>query len=226
MMLAAAKVALSSAYILAALASCPAPSPPATAILTFTTVPPDISNVKSSKALGGYHISTTFSHSLNEMFTVGGLTVSDFAPEYLIHFSLTQDAEGTQVCLSPASVEITLKYAPRVFIASEAPEGSCRYRDTLTHEMRHVNTDIITFNELLPQLKQAVQDALDHMQPIGPMAPASMDKAQNIITDKIRDTVVKKVDEIEQIRFNRQQQIDTRQEYMRASKACPDNTSP
>jgi hypothetical protein len=47
---------------------------------------------------------------------------------------------GARVCGNIQSVVIRLAHAepPTIFIASEIPEGSCRYRSTLAHEEQHI----------------------------------------------------------------------------------------
>lgn len=186
--------------------------------LQFTHSPAVILNTKSGAELGSYDIDTTFSRSRNEIFTVGGLHISEFAPQYIISYTLA--GAGDKACIVPSSLRIVVDYTPRVFVASEHRPGTCIYREILDHEMRHVNTDIITFNEMLPRLRDAVAAAVAAIEPMGPMPPASLEKAKGILTDRIHAALAAGVEEIEATRFNRQQMIDTRQEYLRVSKAC------
>ncbi len=210
---------LAAFYILAAQASCPIlPAPKVT--MTFANIPPVEINAKSSAELGQYHISTTFSHSRNEIFTVGGLTVSHIDPAYRILFNTTSTEDG-MVCVSLAQVGIAVSYAPLIYISSETKAGSCRYKATLQHEVRHVNTDIITFNEYLPQMTAAVQAALDHMPPIPPVPAENAVDVQNRMMDLVRAALGQKTDELEHVRAARQQMIDTRQEYLRGTALCP-----
>jgi len=87
-------------------------------------------------------------------------------------------------------------------------------------EIVYLNPDIITFNEYLPQLKQATQEAANAMTTIGPIDEGQEMQAQDKLVATISEALVKKVREIEQVRFNRQQMIDTRAEYLRSSKLC------
>ena len=205
--------------VLAAMTICPDQAP-AKVDLQFTNKPPVEHNDKSGAELGNYHVSTTFSHSQNEIFTVGGLMLSKFEPHYKTRFGVVTDAEGLTECLSLYDVAITVDYAPEIYIASEAKTGSCRYTVTLQHEVRHVNTDIITFNEYLPQLKKAVEDAAATMKPLGPFDISRHKEMEDVIFKAVEDSLAKKAGEIEQTRMNRQQMIDTRAEYLRGSKLC------
>lgn len=218
-MWALSQLTLPAAYILAATGVCAAPPPP-NVQMEFINTPPIERNDMSSKQLGGFHVSTTFSHSRNEIFTVGGLTVSDFSPVYLVDFNIPVDSITGWPCLSVKEVKIKVNYAPTIYVASEFPNGSCLYNNTLQHEVRHVNTDIITFNEFLPVLRQAVQDAANGIGAIGPLKPENVLRERDKMVDTLKAALAAKTDEIEKIRFNRQQVIDTRQEYLRLSGLC------
>lgn len=214
------KSALAAGYVLASAGCLSTPRMKETDItMAFTHAPPVVENSVSSEELGKYSISTTFSRSRNETFTVGGLHLSEFAPTFLIDYYVETLPNG-KACISPAFVNITVNYAPRVLIASEHTRETCMYWKVLEHEMRHVNIDIITFEELLPRLKQGVLKTAIALEPMGPMPVSSLEKAKDILTDKVRAALVFEVDEIEQIRLNRQQQIDTRQEYLRVANSC------
>ncbi len=209
---------LPAAYLLAAAAACPGAAAPIVH-MDFVVTPAIQRNDLSSQNLGAFHISTTFSHSNRETWAVGGLTLSDFDPSYLIDFNLATNADGAS-CVSISTVQITVKYAPTIYVASEFKPGTCRFDSTLQHEARHVNTDIITFNELLPQLRQAVEDAAVAVGSVGPVAADQLIPARDKMVDRIKAALEAKAAEVEQLRFNRQQMIDTRQEYLRLSNLC------
>ncbi|MDE1152930.1 MAG: hypothetical protein PW788_10375 [Micavibrio sp.] len=208
-----------AAFLLAAMTVC-SPQATPTVQMTFTNNAPVEINDKSSAELGSFHISTTFSHTRNEIFTVGGLMESNFAPEYRILFMTETDPVSGLACISPSQISIAVNYAPRIYIASEVARGTCRYTVNMQHEVRHVNTDIITFNEFLPQIGTAVQDAVNKIRPMGPTDAGGLTIAQNRITDIVQEALVRKTEEIEKIRLSRQQMIDTRAEYLRASALC------
>jgi hypothetical protein len=220
-MWALSQLTLPAAYLLAATGVCAAPPPPVVE-MEFINTPPVERNDLSAQQLGGFHISTTFSHSRNEIFTVGGLTLSDFSPEYLVGFSGPADPATGWPCLSVKEVKIRVTYTPTIYIASEFGSAGCRYKTTLQHEVRHVNTDIITFNEYLPALRQAVQNAASKVGAVGPLKPENILRERDKMVDKLKAALEAKVDEMEKIRFNRQQAIDTRQEYLRTSALCQD----
>ncbi|MDI1228206.1 MAG: hypothetical protein PSY14_11030 [bacterium] len=203
----------------AASAACP-PQPPLQGVeMVFVNKPPVIINDQSSAALGGYQISTTFARSQNEIFTVGGLHLSELAPQYVVSFEIS-DGGGGLVCIAPVALRVSIEYAPRVMIASEHAPGSCRYRTILDHEMRHVNTDIIAFNEFLPQVRRALEESARKLAQMGPMQASSIEKAKGMLVDAVREKLVHEIEEFHKIRFVRQQIIDTRQQYLLENKLC------
>jgi len=196
------------------------PLPRPTVELTFTNNPPIQHNERSVRELAGLKVDTTFSHSVKEAFLLTGAMVANYQPKYALKFSSRTMPDG-RICSAPFDIAITVTYNPTIYVAREAPAGSCDYTVILQHEVRHVNTDILTFNEYLPQLKSAMEDTIGAMPVMGPFDAADQMRVDEALYQQIQTVFVKKITELNQVRFNRQQMIDTRQEYMRTSRACP-----
>lgn len=201
--------------------TCPQQSP-AKVTMVFNNNLPVENNTLTSAELGNFHISTTFSKSRKEMFTVGGVTVSDFSPQFLVTFEGSTDPVSGKTCLSAKTIELSLTYNPVVYIASEYKQGSCRHKEVMLHEVRHVNTDIITFKEYLPVLQADMAAAAAALKPMGPLSPAEVLPARDKIVDILQAALGVSIDKIGKVLHQRQQAIDTRQEYLRSSRACPD----
>lgn len=196
------------------------PLPRPTVELTFTNNAPIQHNERSVTELANLKVDTTFSHSIKETFLLTGAAVTNYQPMYGLKFSSRTMADG-RVCTAPFDIAIAVTYNPVIYVAREAPVGSCDYAVILQHEVRHVNTDILTFNEYLPQLKTAVEDTIAAMPVVGPIDQGDVMRVDEALYQQIQAVFVKKITELNQVRFNRQQMIDTRQEYMRTSHACP-----
>lgn len=199
--------------------ACDAPPPLQGIEMAFTNKPPELTNDKPSAELAKYQVSTTFAKSHNEVFTLGGLHLSELAPQYIVSFELAEPKRG-QFCVAAVAVRVSIEYAPRVMIANEWQPGTCRYKTILDHEMRHVNTDIIAFNEFLPKIRIALEETARKLPQIGPMPYSSVEKAKGILVDAVREKLVAEIDEFQKIRFARQQMIDTRQQYLMESRIC------
>jgi hypothetical protein len=220
----AGKLSLSSALVLARLLSCPAVPPPEVT-LDFHNTPPQYANNKSSAELGHFRIDTTFSHGPDEIFSVGGLTESHIKSGFSLSYrALAYPGESpgsTQNCIWVDKISITVEYAPVIFIAQDYPSGTCRYGVTAQHELRHVNTDLITLREYLPKLKAAVQSMTRSLGVIGPVNANDIEKTRSLFMNVVRIELAKQADSMSSVRLMRQQQIDTRQEYLRLGMACP-----
>ncbi len=211
---------LAAAYLLvAAEATCPiVPAPKVT--INFTNNAPVEFNNKTMAELTQIPVEGVFSRSNKEPFVHQGITQNKFDPE--LHILFRRDpAGGGQICISLEQVAIEFIYTPRIDIASEVKAGSCLYNAVLQHEVRHVNTEIITFNEFLPQLRDAVQAALNNMPPIPPVPEKDAVGVQNTSIDIINGALLKKGAELGETLHARQQMIDTRAEYMRINALCP-----
>ncbi len=200
--------------------ACDAAAPLQGVEMSFTNKPPVLITDKPGSELGKYQVSTTFAKSQNEIFTVGGLHLSELAPQYTVSFELANGAPG-KYCVGIIAVRVTIEYAPRIMIANEWQQGTCRYKVILDHEMRHVNTDIIAFNEFLPKIRLELEESVRKLQQMGPMPFTSVEKAKGLLVDAVRDKLVAEVDEFQKVRFARQQMIDTRQQYLMESRLCP-----
>jgi hypothetical protein len=197
------------------------PAPVAQVTMVFNNNLPTENNRLTSAELGTFNISTTFSKSRKEMFTVGGVTVSDYSPQFLITFSGASDPITGKSCLAAEKIELSLNYSPVIYIATEYKPGSCRYKEIMLHEARHVNTDIITFREYLPIMQAEVQQAAAKLKVMGPLAAHEVLPARDKTVDALKAALGASIDKISSVLHQRQQAIDTRAEYIRTSRACP-----
>lgn len=213
-------IAKAPALTLATALSCAAPTTPPAVSFTFLPSPPQVTHNLDHAGLGQFSSSTSFSHHRNEVFLTGGITESNIQTDYQLSFRQLQNPTTGQACLSVDKVDVTLTYIPVVHMASNFPAGSCRFATTWEHELRHVNTDLITLNEYGGQLKLAAAQAANTIGAIGPVNITALPEQQSAVLAHIGAAVEKTLADIDKIRMQRQQSIDTREEYMRLSKAC------
>ena len=125
-----------------------------------------------------------------------------------------------QSCVTTSAVHITITYKPVIYVSSNIPKGSCRYKATLKHEMKHVSTDIDTISEFIPDIKDATADALRHAQTTEPVDTDRTDDMHDDISQKLSDAINEENTAFQKTRKKRQREIDSREEYERLSKAC------
>jgi hypothetical protein len=206
--------------------TCPAADAPPVLASKFENDPPKYTNALTSAELGHFKVSTVVARAPREIFRVGGLTSSLYSPTYNIEFLIRSNPGNGHACLYIKKVDLELVLAPTVYIAHEFPPGSCRYNDTLHHEQRHVATSVITLNEYMPALTETARRAMEDNAVVGPFISGDADAVQQNVAANIRAALQKELDVIDKVHFQRQQAIDTRAEYLRATRACPNEPLP
>lgn len=209
----------SALLVLAALHQCPAAPPPAIE-MKFINKSPTYDSRLTAAQLGNFNIDTKFSHRRDEVFTTGGVTEGTIGTGIETIFKKLSDPRELQACIWLEKIEITVSYTPLVHIASELSPGTCRYNTTLQHENRHVATDVITVKEYIPHIKYSVEEAAGTIGVIS-LPAREIDRKKQQVMAVLGRSLKATVDSMEKVRFQRQQLIDTRQEYLRLSNACP-----
>lgn len=207
--------------VLSALTSCTPPAAVPQVLFEFQHVPAQVTHNLDHAALGQFATSTTFSHHSNEVFLTGGITESNIKTQFNVSFRHMIDQKTQATCLYVDKVTLSLNYAPVVHMASNFPANSCRFRTTWEHELRHVNTDLITLNETKGSLHQAAQQAVARLGAMGPHPYGEIPARQQGVIKYLETALEPTFKSIDALRLQRQQLIDTRQEYMRLSNACP-----
>ena len=212
-------VIFGAGYILAGLVSCdPQPMPAVT--VSLNALPTQYSASQSSAELGKVSVDTKFSHGRDEVFVTGGLTESNIHAGFEAGFQKSRSMLTGKGCIWFGDISVTVTYAPVVFVSRDHAEGSCRYKEIVQHEARHVNTDVITINEYLPKIKKAVEEKVAELGIRGPLEEEAVEKAQSDMAGAIRTLLEKTIEEMHGVRMARQQLIDTRAEYLRLSETC------
>lgn len=205
--------------VLAAVSACPQKPPPVVS-LSFTQKPAVFDNSQSVQQLSQVKVDTVVAHKANEVFTTGGITSGKLKAGFRVNFKKMINPETGAGCVWADSVDVSVDYDPTVFIARDYPVGSCRYNAIADHERRHVSTDIITIQEYNEPLRANIQREAATLGSVYADNETQMKVVQTKMTDKIQDVLSSVMIVAETVRAQRQQQIDTRQEYLRLSKLC------
>lgn len=216
-------LALAKGYILAAsILTCPAAAQAPAVTFTFDNKPPVVDLSKNRADLSQVKISTQFSHHPKEQFLTEGITDTNIGIAHKMSFKAASNAFGRDVCLSLHEVNVTLTYAPVVYIASENAPNTCKYNTTWLHELQHVNIDALTLKEFAPHFEAAAKNAAAGFGVQGPLqTDEEVAAAQNAFSARLQESFSGVVSQMSKTLHQRQQLIDTRQEYMRLSRACP-----
>lgn len=194
--------------------------------LNFNNKQPRATHNFDHTQLGKFVSSTQFSHRPDEVFVTGGITESNITDNLRMDYREAINPITGTMCVSVSNIQVDIDYAPIVHIAVNFPEGSCQYGQTWQHELRHVNTDIIALNESMETIRATLVSAATRLPVIGPIPGAEEQKAQQELAAPIADVLKGAFDAMDKIRMTRQQAIDTREEYLRISRACPPLPAP
>jgi hypothetical protein len=132
---------------------------------------------------------------------------------------VTTPLRDGSLCANLEKVEITVGYSepPTIYIASETPEGSCRYNSTLTHERRHVGFAAETSQNIVDELQTGLSSVFAAQLPIRVANSAEAQaRAFQIVKDAV-DPVSARHMAGEQLK---NLSIDTRTSYEALSAEC------
>lgn len=196
---------------------CPAPPAPAVSVESLLKTPV-IRRDKSIKALSEERRGLSAA-ARAEFPITSGLTRGSITANFRVEMAYRQVARGSY-CLWPQSAKVTLSYVPEVFIASDYPQGRCRYEDTLHHELRHVKMDQDIVAQQVPLIREMAAKRMAGMTPPGPLPAATLAKVQAGFVGNMKAALQSYMRDLGALRAQKQATIDTRQEYLRASRAC------
>ncbi|MDE1152929.1 MAG: hypothetical protein PW788_10370 [Micavibrio sp.] len=212
-----APAALPAVYMLISTALCPQHAPTS---LSFTSgeKKPVIEHNRSTRDLKAERGNNNA--LINAEFPItNGLTRGKISARYEMSFSYQEVTPG-KFCFWTEKVSVKMDYTPVVFIASDYPAGSCRYKDTIAHEMRHVRMDRDTLAEYIPRIKQVSLEAARGTNAPAPPGKKAIEGQKSIALARFKKAFDSIMNQLNADRKIRQQSIDTRAEYLRTTHAC------
>ena len=126
-------------------------------------------------------------------------------------------------CLWYDSIHVSIEIDPTITIAKEVSEDSCMHEAVKVHEMKHVRADREIVNAYAQSIAAKLNDALGARGFVS--QPVPLDQAQ-ALAERMQKTVMQIVDfELKKMdleRTEKQQAIDSLEEYERVRALCPD----
>lgn len=215
-----AKMSLSTGYVLAGLFSCdPQPAPNIT--INFQNNPAQFNNEKDSAYLAQLKQKAVSPEYGGEFPLVDGMTDGSFQIEHSINFSSMVRPMMHTACAGVSDISVTLIYNATVYVDNRYPPGSCRYELTKDHESKHVNTDITIINEYIPYIQKLLQTKVSQWQYNKQVPESELENAEKAMSKDIDDALNAASESMQRMRNLRQSQVDSHEEYVRVSKACP-----
>ena len=150
----------------------------------------------------------------------GGLTEAAIGMTMAMKFGLKKYPNLQLGCIWYSEITVTLELAPIVYVASDYPRGSCKYREVKLHEDKHVMVDREIVNKYAKRIGAALQRAINDHGARGPHTFERIELIQKDMEDFVGSVLKTEQSLMEEERFRRQQAIDSFEEYERVRKAC------
>jgi len=190
-------------------------------------------NVKPSKSRVKYD----FTRSKAELNTVDSDTISPYGPQHKTNVSglmsgnirlqsniafITEKYDRLNSgCVYLKSINVEINIDPTVYIASEFSEGSCMHNAILAHEHKHVNEDQYIVNKYINEIGKALSAKVEILgAQYGPMKISDMHNRQVEIQKAFHDEVRYMNRVLNTERKQRQQDIDSLEEYESIGLRC------
>lgn len=151
---------------------------------------------------------------------VGGLMSGGISLKSQIQVATMTYPQSRVTCQWIDSVDVTIAIDPTIYIAAEHPKGSCKHNAILDHEMKHVFVDREVVKRYAPAIKKHLEQAVIKVGIVGPKPQQRATEFQKKITDYMDGQLKTVTNRMYEERRNRQQQVDTLEEYERVSNLC------
>lgn len=156
----------------------------------------------------------------NRNYQVSGLTKGNITVERNITFKTSTESNSNLACIWAEAIMVDVHLVDTVYIANSYAPGSCEFRETYNHEIKHVNVDRTVLNKYIPYLKSRLAMAASLLGVKGPMPASQVSAVKNRMSDRIRQEIDNVVDQMQQERATQQNYVDTASEYERVSRSC------
>ncbi|PZP54597.1 MAG: hypothetical protein DI586_09410 [Micavibrio aeruginosavorus] len=140
-------------------------------------------------------------------------------------FDWTRSPDKMQVCLGYKSIDITIKFAPEIYIASEYLPGTCHHNAVKKHELKHINTYRIVANKYAKLMGEALQKELMQYGTYGPASVYSHKQVYEAANKRIDYLVDHYAAAMQAENRAMQKQVDTLEEYMAVDRECDGRSS-
>ena len=164
--------------------------------------------------------SLTDMHDSQSGGTVGGLGGGETGFKVETEFSYITDRKAA--CVHLKHIKLTFYAKPTIHIASNFRRGSCEYSAVFAHEKKHVREVQKFVREFGPKMKNKLaREILPSTQTqYGPIDADKVENAQEKIQEDIFTALEEYQQEIMPILAERQQAIDSPEEYARVDSKC------
>lgn len=220
-MLGPALAKITAGFILASTAvGCPKPGPVDVKV-TLDQRPPTVSTQYTAQQLASKHRNPDNSLSTHNKYVNNSTTRSVIDSELQAGFNIALDIEKATIgCFVVKDVSLTIRYYPEIYIASDVKDIGCMYSAALQHEKRHVAADLRTLTDYLPLLREKIKAKAQSIGRRGVYLREALDEEKLRTKQVILDDVKPLINQMRQLRQQRQAEIDSPENHRRDHAVC------
>lgn len=176
---------------------------------------------KTREQLRAFDIDTVSPYDAKSETHVGGLMSGEIQMESRINFLKETYQPIDRHCLYIDTVEVKLHINPTIFVAKNYKRGSCEHEAILDHEKKHISVDRLIVNKYAQRIADTLSFALNkYGAAYGPYGRGELETAQGKLQSYIETIIKDESDRMNAERREKQQAVDTLEEYERIRKVC------
>lgn len=215
--------AMATAVILAAMpVPCPSAVPQVDIQVRIEHQEMPVVTGKTSRELTGeFLLNSDATTSTDGHWMVGGLNHADIGGNYSVQYEQHIHAQAGTACIAPQKVEFDIVYTSTIYMANNFKPVSCGYGATMAHQKRHIATDLRVLEKHIPNIRAALAKAAGAIGMRGPFTGDQLPAAREKIAEDIAIAADNAMQALREERRKRQAEIDTYDDYVRDTAACP-----
>ncbi len=175
---------------------------------------------KSQSQMNRMEIDTENPYGRNVETHVGGLMKGGIAIQSRIQVAKVTYPRSRETCQWIDNMQVSLRISPKIYIARDHRQGSCKHKAILEHEMKHVFVDREIVKKYIPIFKRDLENAVRKVGIVGPKPERDARKYQQKINDYMEKQLKAVSDKLYAERSANQQGVDTLEEYERVAALC------
>ena len=156
----------------------------------------------------------------------GGLMSGGIRTKHRFRIATKTKRRDNLACAWFDTITVRMIIEPTIYVAREFDKGSCPRRAILDHEQKHIRVDRQVVNKYAKEIGHTLKDYVDKYNIYGPVRARRLKDLQARMADRLKRIITQVSRRMERERSQRQQAIDTRAEYKRVRKQCPESQWP
>ena len=213
---------LSAAYILASMsaAECPAQGPVDVDVHLTVKESPYVTNMTAVQIDNAFRGDMNTTMSTDKWIIEGLMKPSMESGVSGTYNKVTKTMTG-ETCFAINKINYEIVYSPTIYVASDFQGMACRHAIVLNHEKHHVEEDVRTITDYIPDMKRAIESYAETLKPLGPFPPGADAAQVQAVFKQVHEATMPQWQQLTDLRRKRQGLIDTEANYRRETAMCP-----